>query len=605
VKKKYYRYLVFFLLFVSIGVLTIDTPGFHPSSYLFSRSTNNSLDHKSGDSLTVIELNKKAFNTRLTDPNKTVEIADSALKLARGIKYLPGIAEAYRVSGVGFSHLENNSLSTKNYIEALRCFKQLKDHKKVARTYSNIGNLYNYNNPNKALKYYHSALRIADRINDEELLGGIYFNIALVYSRNSEYNKSLINFDRSYNIFRKLKDTMSIVLYLQSTGRVYHRLHQIDSAKSRLIKAIEAAKDLKHYTSLSGCYLSLSYIYLEQNKFKLAEATISEGIKYSRKVGNRVLDNDFVRFRYELELKRKNYKKALTYLSLAYQNDSLLLNENQSSNIDINSQHYLQQQKIREKELIITKQKFREANFRWIITLCILGLLLTVVIGLILYFLREKRRRKEQLVIQSKITALEQKTLQAMMNPHFVFNVMTAIQHFINQADMKTANQVLSGFAHLTRKHLEICMNSTISVREELVYLRLYLSLEKIRFLENLSYEITIDEKIDTDEIYIPSMLIQPFIENAIWHGIMPKDEGGIIQLNFDLNETELLISIIDDGVGILNSENRRKTGHISRGMELIRERVNLLNRLNKRHIFIDQHQTGDYGTEVLIRIPL
>ena len=548
-----------------------------------------------------MKLNRKAFNSRLTDPKKTIEIADSSLKLAAKIKYLPGMAEAYRVSGVGFAHLENNSLSTKNYIEALRCFKQLKDNKNVARTYSNIGGLYKYSDPDKALEYFNSALKIAHSISDEELVAGIYFNIALVYSRKSEYTKSLVNFDRSYRIFRKLKDTVSMIIYLQNTGRVYHRLHQIDLAKSRLIEAIQAAKDLKHYTTLSGCYLSLSYIYLEQNEFKLAEETISEGLKYAQKVKNRILDNDFVRVRYELELKKKNYQKALKYLSLAYRNDSLLLNENQSSNIDINSRHYLQQQKIQEKELIIAKQKYREATFRW----SILVLLLSVIAGLILYFWREERRKRRELMDQIKIISSEQKALQTMMNPHFLFNVMTSIQHFINQADIKTANQVLSGFARLARKHLEICMTSTISVHEEIVYLRLYLSMEKVRFSGKMNYEITIDKNIDAEEILIPSMLIQPFLENAIWHGIMPKDEGGVIKLNFDLDETDLLITIIDDGIGISNSENMTKTGHISRGMALIRERVNLLNRLNKRHIFIDQQQTGDYGTEVLIRIPV
>ncbi len=395
VKKKYYRYLVFFLLFAGIGILTVGIPGFHPSIFVFSNSGNNSLGNDPQDSLVVIQLNKKAFNSRLTDPNKTIEIADSALKLAKRIKYLPGIAEAYRVCGVGFSYLENNSLSTKNYIEALRCFKQLKDQKNVARTYSNIGSLYKYSDPNKALKYFNSALKIAHSINDEELVAGIYFNIALVYSRNSEYSKSLIYFDRSYSIFRKLKDTVSMAVYLQNTGRVYHRLHQIDLAKSRLNKGIQISKDLKLYTTLSGCYLSLSYIYLEQNEFKLVEETIAEGLKYSKNVDNKILDNDFVRVRYELELKQKNYQKALKYLSLAYQNDSLMLLENQSSNVDINSQHYLQQQKIQEKELIITKQKYREATFRWVITLSVLVFLLTVIAVLILYFLREKRRRKK------------------------------------------------------------------------------------------------------------------------------------------------------------------------------------------------------------------
>ncbi len=604
-KKKYYRYLRYFLLFAGSAILTTYILGYSSlSSPLFSGLASKSQVDQLRDSIVVIKLNKKAFDSRLTDPENTIEIAGNALKLAKRINYLPGIAEAHRVSGVGYSHLENNSLATKNYITALRCYKQLSDKKNIARTYCNIGNLYKYNDPDKALNYFHRTLKIAGSIPDEELVGGMYFNIALIYSRKSDYNKSLVNFDKSYAIFRKLKDTISTVIYLQNTGRLFHRLGRTDLAKSRLFKAIQAARDLKLYTTLSGCYLSLAYIYLEQNEYKLAEKTIAEGFKYSQKVKNPVLDNDFIRVTYELELKRKDYRKALKYLSLAYHNDSLLLNENQSSNIDINSQRYLQQQKIQEKELIITEQKYREAKTRWIITLSILITVLSVIAVLVWFFIRENRRKREEIIIQSNINSLEQKALQAMMNPHFVFNVMNAIQHFINQADAKTANQVLSGFARLARKHLEICMNSTITVQEELVYLQLYLSLEKIRFSGKMNYEILIDKDLDTEEIIIPSMLIQPFLENAIWHGIMPKEEGGMIKIKFKLDENDLLVTIVDDGIGILNSENLKKISHISRGMALIRERVGLLNRINKRHIFIDQQQTGEYGTEVLIRIP-
>ncbi|MEJ7692602.1 tetratricopeptide repeat protein [Daejeonella sp.] len=573
--------------------------------YLFSNSTNIPGVNYQKDTLMVTRLNKKAFDSRLTDPQTAIQVAGNALQFAKRINHLPGIAEAYRVTGLGFSYLENNSMATKNYIEALRCYQQLNDDKNIAKTYNNIGSLYKYNDPDKALNYFSKALKIAGNIHDEELVAGMYFNIALIYSRKSEHNKSLVYFGKSDSIFRKLKDTISTIIYLQNTGRVYHKLHKIDSAKSRLNRAIQAAKGLQLYSTLSGCYLTLSYIYLEQGEFHLAEKAIEEGLKYARKVKNPVLDNDFIRVTYELELKRKDYQKALKYLSLAYHNDSLLLNENQSANIEINTRHYLQQQKIQEKELIITEQKYRAATNRWIITSGILLVLLSVIALLIWHYLREKRRKRDEIIIQSKINSLEQKALQAMMNPHFVFNVMNSIQHFMNQADARTANQVLSGFARLTRKHLEICMNSTISVHEELVYLQLYLSLEKIRFSDKMRYEVTIDKDIDTEEILIPSMLVQPFLENAIWHGIMPKEDGGLIKLQFTMDGTDVLISIVDDGVGISNSESLKKTSHISRGMALIRERVGLLNRLSKRHIFIDQQQTGEYGTAVLIRIPV
>lgn len=229
---------------------------------------------------------------------------------------------------------------------------------------------------------------------------------------------------------------------------------------------------------------------------------------------------------------------------------------------------------------------------------------LVVTFILVWYFIREKKRERLEIVNQNKINSLEQKALQAMMNPHFVFNVMNSIQHFINKADTRKANKVLSSFSRLARKHLEVCMSSTISLHDEILYLGLYLSFEKIRYLDKMNYKIRVDKEIDTEEVIIPAMLIQPFLENSIWHGIMPKEDGGTIIIDFEMEEDDLIITILDDGIGILNSESQKKAGHISRGMTLIRDRINLMNTLNSRHIHINQQQTGDHGTEVVIKIP-
>ncbi|MGB4398072.1 MAG: tetratricopeptide repeat protein [Daejeonella sp.] len=600
-QRNYLKLLILFLLLTAAVIVAL----YYNSSNTLLNSHTLTNNRALKDSIHVIRLNKEAFDYRLTNPKNTVSIADSALHLAMQINYVRGVAEAYRVRGLGFAYLENHALATKNYNDALQYFKQLGDHKNVARTYSNIGILYKYNDPDKALQHFKAALRIARRIKDEELIGGIHFNIALAHFKKSDYTSSLASFNKSYKIFEKRNDTVSMIIYLQNTGRVYHRLNKMDLAKERLIEAIRRAKKLKLYNTLSNCYLALFYIHLDENQFKLAEAAIAEGLGYSQMVMNPVTKNDFVRGRYELELRRKNYKEALKYLSLVYHNDSLLLNENLSSNIDFHSKHYLQVQKIRENELIIARQKYQQASSRWMFFLTVSVFLLAVITALIYHFWKERRRKRKEISDQSKITLLEHKALQAMMNPHFVFNVMNSIQHFINQADAKSANQVLSGFAKLARKHLEICMNSTISVQKELVYLDLYLSLEKVRFIDKMDYSITVDESMDPDEIIIPSMLIQPFLENAIWHGIMPKEGGGVIKLDLTLKCSDLVITIVDDGIGIYNSETLPKSGHISRGMALIRERVSLLNKLNKRQIFIEQRQMGDVGTLVMIKIPI
>jgi hypothetical protein len=218
---------------------------------------------------------------------------------------------------------------------------------------------------------------------------------------------------------------------------------------------------------------------------------------------------------------------------------------------------------------------------------------------------RQKNKVQEQLLLKNKILMLEQRALQAMMNPHFVFNVMNSIQHYINTKDPASANKILTGFAKLIRKNLEICTKSFITLEEELEYLTLYLSLEKKRFGEKLNYSITVDERIDKEETLIPSMILQPYVENAIWHGIMPKETGGNIDIEIALDNSRLSIRIIDDGVGIENSIKEKTYQHQSKGMELTRERINLLNEVEANPIQIMIRQRDESGTIVWLSMPL
>lgn len=250
-------------------------------------------------------------------------------------------------------------------------------------------------------------------------------------------------------------------------------------------------------------------------------------------------------------------------------------------------------------------EKFFWQTWWFIIALLVIG-------GYLLYIItvritkRQKNKEQEQLLLKNKILMLEQRALQAMMNPHFVFNVMNSIQHYINTKNTSSANKVLTGFAKLIRKNLEICTKSYINIEEEIEYLNLYLSLEKYRFGEKFEYHIKVDTTIDKEETLIPSMILQPYIENAIWHGIMPKEKGGEVQINItQKNEEYLWIKIIDNGVGINNSLANKNTKHQSKGMALTQERINLLNQIEAKPIQIYIEQNGNSGTTITISVPL
>lgn len=221
------------------------------------------------------------------------------------------------------------------------------------------------------------------------------------------------------------------------------------------------------------------------------------------------------------------------------------------------------------------------------------------------YYRVKQTKEKEKLLTKTRLISLEQQALQAMMNPHFIFNVMNSIQYFINTKDNTMANQVLTGFARLIRKNLDICNKSYISIEEEVTYLGLYLSLEKLRFGEKMSYTINTNTAIDLTETYIPSMLLQPYVENAIWHGIMPMNEPGEIRVDIINVGNDLILTIRDNGVGINESLKAKSNDHISRGMQLTQQRISLMNKFSQNTISISAVQQPRGGTIVTVKIPL
>jgi len=202
-----------------------------------------------------------------------------------------------------------------------------------------------------------------------------------------------------------------------------------------------------------------------------------------------------------------------------------------------------------------------------------------------------RSKHHEELQIMDQVAHLEQQALQAMMNPHFIFNVMNSIQVYINNNDTHEANIYLSSFAKLIRMNLEISSKKNISLDEELAYLKLYLSLESLRFGERLTYGIEIDPAIDGDETMVPVLLLQPFIENAIWHGILPKTGNGHLQINISKEQQGMLkIRITDDGVGIYrpgSTESHGVKAHISKGMKITRQRLDLISRVTGHVLYL------------------
>jgi LytS/YehU family sensor histidine kinase len=209
--------------------------------------------------------------------------------------------------------------------------------------------------------------------------------------------------------------------------------------------------------------------------------------------------------------------------------------------------------------------------------------------------------------IANQLLAL--KSLRSQMNPHFIFNALNSVNHFIAQQDERTANKFLSEFSQLMRLVLENSQEDFIPLNKEQEILALYLKLEHYRFRDKFDYTIDIDEGINTELIQVPPMLIQPYIENAVWHGLRYKESKGNLVLRIKQQPDNLVVEIQDDGIGRkksaeLKTANQKK--HNSTGLRNIQERLKILNRVYKANykVQIDDLPEGK-GTIVRVFLPV
>ena len=240
------------------------------------------------------------------------------------------------------------------------------------------------------------------------------------------------------------------------------------------------------------------------------------------------------------------------------------------------------------------------------------GIILLFLAGMVfLFIIRRKNIHIKRREVEHQLVLLEQKALQSMMNPHFIFNTLGSIQNYLLQSKPGEAGLYLSQFARLIRQNLNSINSAVINLEEEVDRLKNYLDLEKLRMEDKFDYRIEIDRSVESEDILIPSMIIQPFVENSIWHGIASLDEKGLISIRFSLHdEKSLQIIIEDNGIGMKQSEKfTSKDGkHLKLGMEMTRKRLALLGK--KFHvdtrIEFSEKSPGitNPGTRVLLVVP-
>jgi tetratricopeptide (TPR) repeat protein len=329
------------------------------SFFTYTQTIQNSSANikKISDTTKVIQLNNQAFRSRLINPDITISEANKALKLAVKINYINGIAESYRVIGVGNSYKNSIDTAIENYLNALSYFKRNKNLEGEAKVYNNIGNLYRDIDYNKSLENFEKSLKIATKLNIRDLIAGLKLNIGTAYQQRKNFPKALIYYQESLSMFKILENKIGIIQSHQNLGVLYLNLRDFKSAEGHLIEALKKSKEEKLNNSIAAINLTLSSVHIAQSRFEEAEKTIEEGLKYAVLLEDSKLVRNYTLTSFELESKRKNYFKALTYLRKAYRDDSAKFVNNISDKISLLEAQHIQLEKQKENELTIAKQK--------------------------------------------------------------------------------------------------------------------------------------------------------------------------------------------------------------------------------------------------------
>jgi len=252
----------------------------------------------------------------------------------------------------------------------------------------------------------------------------------------------------------------------------------------------------------------------------------------------------------------------------------------------------------------------RETLAKWIFAACCLTLL---ALGYFLYRNLTLKRKNEKLAYVQKTTQLEMKVLRAQMNPHFIFNSLNSVNKFILESEKSKASEYLVKFSKLMRLILQNSQVPLIPMETELQSLRLYLELESLRFNYYFDYKISVSSDLEIESAKVPPLLLQPYVENAIWHGLMQKPAKGKLDIEITNEKKHVYIKICDDGVGREKSAKIRRSSdelHKSMGLQITAERIALLDSLTRESSFVNILDLVDSngepaGTEVTIKIPL
>ncbi len=437
-----------------------------------------------------------------------------------------------------------------------------------------------------------------------------YENIGFIKEAEGRLEDALKYYETSLEYNNEINSEVGRVICNNSIVQIYIKqkkfLVALKLSESTLIKALEVGDQF--YISIS--YMNLGWVKYELNHLTQAEKYLNIALDISKKYGLKSSEIEVYNRLSELNTKKGDYQTALQEFKMAEELEKSINNERNLNYINDLVLKYESDRKSNtikaladENELVKTKLEKNK--------LALLFGLLGIILVSILFTVYDRHKNLKQ---EKKILTLEQDMLQSQMNPHFIFNSLNSIKLYIINNEKENAVYYLNKFAKLIRKILVASSEKEIPLSDELDTMELYMNIENIRFSNAIEFKILIDENVNTHNIKVPSLIIQPFLENAIWHGLSSKEEDKKIELKVEKNKKKhITISITDNGIGRKASReinNQKTLKRKSVGISLTKERLaNFSKRYTNMYIIkiedLHDKQGRSSGTKVILDIPI
>jgi tetratricopeptide (TPR) repeat protein len=542
---------------------------FHKEALEIAKKANNlELKVYSLNMLSVVYRRMDAIKTALDYAQEAIALAETVKNPSKGLKRSINVS----LNGIGniYQSLKQYTVAIEKYKQSLILEKELSNTLGLAINNQNIGECYEeLDNLSLALSYYRKSLAFNEEINSDRGRVICKNSISKIYIKQNRLNEALQLLEPTLKKAIEINDKFITSVVYINMGWALMKLGNCEEAEKNLLEGIALSKKYDLALSESVGYELLSDLYIAQNEFEKSlhyykkYKTIEDNIKNETNIR---YVNDII-FKYDSE-KKNNQIEALA----------------------------------RENELIQLKLKKKENT----LLISALLLALTTIILYILY-------RQYQLKNDKKLLTLEQRMLRSQMNPHFLFNSLNSIKLYIINNEKKNAVYYLNKFSKLVRKILEASSLKEISLAEELETIDLYMNIENIRFSNEINFQVNIEEGLDLNTIKIPSLILQPFLENAIWHGLSSKEDAKNIQIDVQKqDEYFIAISITDNGIGRNASEVIKENKVLKRksiGIDITKERLanfskDFRNTYDVKIIdLLDEHNNAR-GTKVIVTIP-